>query len=582
MTIATPPSSPRLAGHLLVECLIAQGVTHAFGVPGESFLAVLDGFHRYAGDIEFVMCRQEGGAAFMAEAHGKLTGRPGVCIVTRGPGATNASIGVHTAFQDSTPMVLLVGDVASSTRDREAFQELDYTHFFGPGTKGMAKRVERIDDARRIPEYMSRAFATAMNGRPGPVVLVLPEDMLTQVLSDLPGQELEALPRVEPVQAWSDPGSLRQLRQLLLAAQRPLVIAGGGGWTAQSAQALQRFAENWRLPVANAFRYQDTFDNFHPLYAGDVGIGINPRLAQRVRDSDLILAIGPRLGEMTTGTYRLLDVPKARQTLVHIHASAEELNRVYRADLAINATMNAAARSLEVLTAPVNVPWEAWARACHEDYQANLLPQTLPGLIGDTERGLVDMPSVMASLQKHLPPDTVVSTGAGNFSSWVHRYFRHHGWVKGAKTQLSPTVGAMGYGVPAGIAAAITTGRLAFTMTGDGDFMMNGQELATAGQYGAKTIVVLLNNGMFGTIRMHQERDYPGRVTGTRLANPDFAALARAYGCAGVRISRTNQFEPELLAALARPEGSLIEIILDPEVITTRGTLSGIGVARST
>ncbi|HSV53597.1 MAG TPA: thiamine pyrophosphate-binding protein, partial [Burkholderiaceae bacterium] len=290
----------QIAGHLLVECLIAQGVTHAFGVPGESYLAVLDGFHACRERIRFVINRQEGGAAFMAEAHGKLTGRPGICFVTRGPGATNASIGVHTAFQDSTPMVLFVGDVASEQRDREAFQEVDYSSFFGPSTKGMAKRVERIDDPRRIPEYVARAFATAMNGRPGPVVLVLPEDMLTQSVDAQP------LARVEAVQAWSDPGSLRSLREMLLKSERPLVIAGGGGWTPQSAQALQRFAENWKLPVGNAFRFQDTFDNFHPLYAGDVGIGINPKLAARVQQSDLILAIGPRLGEMTTNGYTLL------------------------------------------------------------------------------------------------------------------------------------------------------------------------------------------------------------------------------------------------------------------------------------
>jgi acetolactate synthase-1/2/3 large subunit len=334
----------KIAGHLLVECLLAQGVTHAFGVPGESYLAVLDGFHLHQDAIQFVTCRQEGGAAFMAEAQGKLTGRPGVCFVTRGPGATNASIGVHTAFQDSTPMVLFVGDVASDTRDREAFQEMDYTHFFGPSTKGMAKRVERVDDPERLPEYVARAFATAMNGRPGPVVVVLPEDMLTQAV------KAQALGRVDPVQAWSDPGALRTLRELLLASRKPLLIAGGGGWTPQSAQALQRFAENWQLPVTNAFRFQDTFDNHHPLYAGDVGIGIGPGLAQRIRDADLIVAIGPRLGEMTTGGYTLLQAPKTCQKLVHIHASAEELNRVYQADLAINATMNAAARSLEVLS----------------------------------------------------------------------------------------------------------------------------------------------------------------------------------------------------------------------------------------
>ena len=555
----------QLAGHLLVDCLLAQGVTHAFGVPGESYLAVLDGLHVRREQIRFITCRQEGGAAYMAEAHGKLTGRPGVCMVTRGPGATNASIGVHTAFQDSTPMVLLVGDVASDCRDREAFQEVDYFSFFGPSTKGFAKRVERIDDANRIPEYIARAFATAMNGRPGPVVLVLPEDMLTRMTS------AQSLPRVEAVQAWSDPGSLRTLREMLLNAERPLVIAGGGGWTPQAAQALQRFAENWKLPVGNAFRFQDTFDNHHQQYAGDVGIGLNPKLAARVKASDLIIAIGPRLGEMTTGNYTLLEAPRPKQKLVHIHSSAEELNRVYQADLAINATMNAAARSLEVLTAPVTLAWEAWTASANADYLENLKPTPSANLPGD-----IDMPTIVGLLQKHLPEDAVLTNGAGNFASWVHRFFKHHGLVKGFKTQLAPTVGAMGYGVPAGIAAAITTGRVAFTIAGDGDFLMNGQELATAVQHGAKSIIVLLNNGMYGTIRMHQERDYPQHESGSNLNNPDFAALARAYGYAGVRITRTAEFEAQLLAALARPEGTLIEVTLDPEVITTRGTLSAI------
>ena len=563
-------SSSQIGGHLLVECLIAQGVTHAFGVPGESYLAALDGFHKYQDQIQFVTCRQEGGAAFMADAQGRLTGRPGVCFVTRGPGATNASIGVHTAFQDSTPMVLFVGDVATETRDREAFQEVDFCSFFGPSTKGMAKRVERIDDAKRIPEYVARAFATAMNGRPGPVVLVLPEDMLTHEVSSRP------LPKLEPVQAWSDPGSLRELREMLLQAQRPFVIAGGGGWTPQSAQALQRFAENWQLPVGNAFRFQDTFDNFHPLYAGDVGIGINPKLAQRIKDSDLIIAIGPRLGEMTTSGYTLLEVPKPKQKLVHIHASAEELNRVYHADLAICASMNAAARSLEVLTAPPSLPWTDWAAQANADYLANTLPQTLAGLPADSAQGLVNMPEVISVLQRHLPADAVLTNGAGNFASWVHRYYKHHGLSKGFKTQLAPTVGAMGYGVPAGIAAAVLTGRIVFTIAGDGDFLMNGQELATAAQHGAKTIVVLLNNGMYGTIRMHQERDFPTHNMGSHLNNPHFANLAKAYGYEGVRISKTEEFEPALTAALARNEGTLIEIMLDPEAITTRVTLSAI------
>ncbi|MBK0393088.1 thiamine pyrophosphate-binding protein [Ramlibacter algicola] len=562
MTQTTSPDGPQLAGHLLVECLVAQGVTHAFGVPGESYLAVLDGLHKYRDSIRFIVNRQEGGAAFMAEAAGKLTGRPGVCFVTRGPGATNASIGVHTAFQDSTPMVLLVGDVASDQRDREAFQEVDYGSFFGPSTKGMAKRVERIDDPDRIPEYVARAFATAMNGRPGPVVLVLPEDMLVKTTAARP------LPRVEAIEAWSDPGSLRTLREMLLAARKPIVIAGGGGWTPEAAQALQRFAEQWKLPVGNAFRFQDTFDNHHPLYAGDVGIGINPKLAARIRESDLILALGPRLGEMTTSGYTLPKPPKAQQKLVHVHADAGELNRVYQADLAICATMNAAARSLETLAAPAGVPWQAWAEAVHADYEANLEPQKLPGDI--------DMPAIVAVLQKRLPKDAVLTNGAGNFASWVHRFFRHHGLAKGHKTQLAPTNGAMGYGVPAGIAANLVSGRTAFTIAGDGDFLMTGQELATAAQFGGKSIVVVLNNGMYGTIRMHQERDYPEHVHGTQLANPDFVGLAKAYGYAGVRITRTEQFEGEFVAALERRQGTLIEVMLDPEVITTRGTLTAI------
>ena len=566
MTSAKATGPVQLAGHLLVDCLIAQGVTHAFGVPGESYLAVLDGLYARQDSIRFITCRQEGGAAFMAEAHGKLTGRPGVCMVTRGPGATNASIGVHTAFQDSTPLVLLVGDVASDCRDREAFQEVDYTSFFGPSTKGFAKRVERIDDANRIPEYVARAFATAMNGRPGPVVLVLPEDMLTRMTTAQP------LARIQAVQAWSDPGALRMLREMLLASSRPFVIAGGGGWTPQAAQALQRFAENWHLPVGNAFRFQDTFDNHHPLYAGDVGIGLNPKLAARIQAADLIIAIGPRLGEMTTNSYTLLEAPQPKQKLVHIHSSAEELNRVYQADLAINSSMNAAARSLEVLAAPVSVPWAQWALDANADYLENLdhtvQAEKLPGNI--------HMPEIVSLLQKHLPPDTVLTNGAGNFASWTHRFYRHHGLAKGHKTQLAPTVGAMGYGVPAGIAAAITTGRVVLTMAGDGDFLMNGQELATAVQHGAKTIIVLLNNGMYGTIRMHQEREYPNRPEGSRLQNPDFSVLARVYGYAGVRITHTAEFEGELLAALARPEGTLIEVMLDAEVITTRTTLSAI------
>ncbi len=559
-------TTQQLAGHLIVECLVAQGVTHAFGVPGESYLAVLDGFHHHRDHIRFITNRQEGGAAFMAEAQGKLTGRPGVCFVTRGPGATNASIGVHTAFQDSTPMVLFVGDVASDARDREAFQELDYSHFFGPSTRGMAKRVERIDDPERIPEYIARAFATAMNGRPGPVVLVLPEDMLTRTVQARP------LPRVEPVQAWSDPGALRELRTLLLAARRPLVLAGGGGWTPQSAAALQRFAENWQLPVANTFRFQDTFDNHHPQYAGDVGLGINPALARRIRESDLLIAIGPRLGESTTGGYTLIEAPTPTQQLVHIHASAEELHRVYQPVLAIQSSMNAAARSLEVLTAPPQLPWAAWTEACHADYLANIDVDN-----GGVELpGPIDMPAVIHAVQRLLPADAVLTNGAGNFASWLHRFYRYPGLARGRKTQLAPTNGAMGYGVPAGIAASILTGRTVFTIAGDGDFLMNGQELATAVQHGARTIVLVVNNGSYGTIRMHQEREYPGHVSGSSLGNPDFCALARAYGFAAERVMTTDEVEPALARALAHSGGTVIELMLDADVITTRGTLSSI------
>jgi acetolactate synthase-1/2/3 large subunit len=552
----------QIAGHLLVECLIEQGVTHAFGVPGESYLAVLDGFHAYRERIQFITNRQEGGATFMADAQGRLTGRPGVCFVTRGPGATNAAIGIHTAFQDSVPLVLFVGDVGTDFRDRESFQEMDFNSFFGPSTKGMAKRVERVDDPARIPEYVARAFATAMNGRPGPVVVVLPEDMLLHEVNTRP------LPRLEPVQAWADPGALRQLREMLLAAERPFVIAGGSGWTPQSAQALQRFAENWQLPVGNAFRFQDTFDNHHPQYAGDVGIGINPKLAQRIRDSDLILAIGPRLGEMTTSGYTLLEVPQPKQKLVHVHASAEELNRVYHADLAILSTMNAAARSLEVLTAPPSLPWQAWTAAANADYLGNLQPQPLPGDI--------DMPAIVGVMSRLLPDDAVLTNGAGNFASWLHRFHQHPGLARGWRVQLAPTVGSMGYGVPAGIAANLLTGRTALTMAGDGDFLMNGQELATAVQHGGKSIIVLLNNGVYGTIRMHQEREFPTHQSGSKLANPDFVALARAYGYEGVRVERTSEFEPAFVAALSRDQGTLIEVMLDEDVITTRGTLTTI------
>ncbi len=560
----------RPAGHVLVEALIAQGVHTAFGVPGESYLAVLDGFHEHRERIRFVACRQEGGAGFMAEAQGKLTGRPGICFVTRGPGATNASIAVHTAFQDSTPMILFVGQVASVQRDREAFQEIDYRQMFGPGTLGLAKWVGEVHSADRLPEYVSRAFHTAMQGRPGPVVLVLPEDVLTTLTA------AAVLPYVEPAHAWPAPGALRDLRSMLLEAQRPFVIAGGGGWTAQACSALQRFAESWNLPVGCAFRFQDLFDNRHANYAGDVGIGINPKLAARVRDADLLLAIGPRLGEMTTNGYTLVEAPQARQRLVHIHAGAEELGRVYAADLKMLASMASAAKALETLSPPPVLPWGAWTNQAHADYEANHeAPHVAP----------LDLAVVVKTITARVPADTIYTNGAGNFSGWLHRYVRYAGLHQGGRTQLAPTSGAMGYGVPAAVAASLLEpDRTVINIAGDGDFLMTGQELATATGHGAgrgkgKLICIVVDNGTYGTIRMHQEREYPGRVSGSDLFNPDFAALARAYGFAAECITHTAEFEAAFGAALERKQPTLLHLKLDADVSTTRTTLSAIRIA---
>ncbi|WP_284619985.1 thiamine pyrophosphate-binding protein [Aquabacterium humicola] len=557
----------RLAGHALVECLIEQGIDTAFGVPGESYLAVLDGFHQHRDRIRFIACRQEGGAAFMAEAQGKLSGRPGICFVTRGPGATNASIGLHTAFQDSTPMVLFIGQVASDQRDREAFQEVDYRQMFGPGTLGMAKWVGEVHDPHRLPEYVARAFHTALQGRPGPVVLVLPEDMLTQPTA------AAVLPRAEAAQAWPAPGGLRTLREMLLQAQRPFVIAGGSGWDAEGAKALERFAENWQLPVGCGFRFQDTFDNRHPLYAGDVGIGINPKLAQRVKDADLVIALGVRLGEMTTSGYTLLTPPRPKQKLVHIHAGPEELGRVYAADLLLQAAMPAAAKALESLTAPPSLPWTAWTEAAHADYEANHAAQPVEPL---------DMAVVMKTVQRLAPADTVYTNGAGNYSGWLHRYVRYHGLQHHGRTQLAPTSGAMGYGVPAAVAAALLhPERTVVNVAGDGDFLMTGQELATATGYGAnrgagRLVSLVVDNGTYGTIRMHQEREYPGRVSGSDLFNPDFAALATAYGWRSARVNRTEDFEAAFAEALRPGAPMLIHLKLDADVSTSRTTLSAI------
>ena len=566
--MTNPPSqalaAARAAGHALVEALIAQGITTAFGVPGESYLAVLDGFFEHAGEIRFVSCRHENGAAFMAEAQGKLSGRPGICFVTRGPGASNAAIGLHTAFQDSTPMILFIGQVASDQRDREAFQEVDYRQMFGPGTLGFAKWVGEVHDADRLPEYVARAFHVAMQGRPGPVVIVLPEDMLRSVTS------APVLPRIEPALSAPDPAALRDLRAMLLAAERPFVIAGGSGWNARACEALERFAASWQLPVGCAFRFQDVFDNRHANYAGDVGIGINPKLAARIGEADLIVAIGARLGEMTTGGYELLKAPRPKQKLVHVHAGAEELGRVYAGDLLVNASMACAAPALAALEMPASVNWAAWSAAAHADYEANLVPSPVAPL---------DMAEVVKTIDRHVPADTIFTNGAGNFSGWLHRFHRYAGLRHSGRTQLAPTSGAMGYGVPAAVAAALLEPhRQVINIAGDGDFLMTGQELATAIAHGAsKLVVIVVDNGTYGTIRMHQEREYPGRVSGSDLGNPDFAALARAYGWfAGERVSTTGGFEPALKAALGAGRPALIHLKLDADVITSRTTLTRI------
>jgi acetolactate synthase-1/2/3 large subunit len=562
-----PEPTHRPAGHALVEALVAQGVDTVFGVPGESYLAVLDGFHEHRERIRFIACRQEGGAAFMADAHARLTGRPGVCCVTRGPGATNAAIGVHTAFQDSVPLILLVGQVASDQRDREAFQELDYRQVFGPGTLGMAKWAAEVQSADRLPEYIARAFHVALQGRPGPVVLALPEDLLGSATA------APVLPRVEPAQAWPVPGALRDLRARLLAAQRPFMIVGGHGWTRDSALALQRFAENWQLPVGCAFRFQDVFDNHHPQYAGDVGIAINPALVQRIRDeADLVLAIGVRLGEMTTSGYTLLESPRPRQTLVHLHPGAEELGRVYQPDLALQASLAGAGKALETVAAPPSVPWGDWTAAAHADYEANRVHPAVEPL---------DMAEVVKAIEHLAPADAVYTNGAGNYAGWLHRYLRYRGLAAAGKTQLAPTAGSMGYGLPAAVAASLVQpGRWAINVTGDGDFLMNGQELATAITHGARRLIsIVVDNGGYGTIRMHQEREYPGRTSGTVLVNPDFAALARAYGWHAAVVQRTAEFAPAFAAALQADGPTLLHLKLDPDVSHTRGSLGTIRAA---
>ena len=551
----------RTGGQILVDALKIHGVDTCFGVPGESYLDVLDALHD--SDIRFIVNRQEGGAAFMAEAHGKLSGRPGICFVTRGPGATNASIGVHTAYQDSTPMILFIGQVGNDFTDREAFQEIDYRRMYGQ----MAKWVAQIDRADRIPEYLARAFQVATSGRPGPVVLALPEDMLVTKAA------VADTRRYQPVQAAPAPDQIAQLRTLLAAARRPLLLLGGATWNAAACADLQRFAEANALPVACAFRFQDLLDNAHPNYIGDVGIGINPKLAARVKDADLILALGPRLGEMTTGGYTLLAAPRPVQGLVHVHPDAEELGSVYQADLMINSGMPQVCAMLAAMQ-PVNP--DAW-RATVAEAKAELAAYQLRPPIFQDGQAPLDLWQVTQEIMAQAPADTILTNGAGNYASWAHRFYRYGGM----RTQLAPTNGAMGYGLPSGVAAKIVhPERTVITFAGDGEFMMNGQELATAVQYRAGVVVIVFNNQMFGTIRMHQERDYPGRVSGTALHNPDFAALARAYGAHGEVVNTTEEFGPALRRALAHAHGrqlpALIELRYDGNLITPNATLETI------
>ncbi|PWF44323.1 thiamine pyrophosphate-binding protein [Massilia glaciei] len=555
----TQPS--RTGGQILVDALNIHGVEIAFGVPGESYLDVLDALHD--SDIRFIINRQEGGAAFMAEAYGKLTGRPGICFVTRGPGATNASIGVHTAYQDSTPMILFIGQVGNDFTDREAFQEIDYRRMYGQ----MAKWVAQIDRADRIPEYMARAFQVATSGRPGPVVLALPEDMLIQVA------DVANTARYTPVQASPSNAQIDTLRAMLAEAKRPFLLLGGPTWDAKACADVQRFAEANALPVGCAFRFQDLLDNAHPNYVGDVGIGINPKLAARVKNADLLIALGPRLGEMTTSGYSLIASPVPRQRLVHIHADAEELGSVYQAELMIN---SGAPQVAAMLAAMARVDSSAWAGTVAEAKAELAAYQQQPPIFKDGKSPL-DLWQVVQQLQAAVPKDTIITNGAGNYASWAHRFYRYGGM----RSQLAPTNGAMGYGVPAGVAAKIIDPlRTVVTFAGDGEYMMNGQELATAVQYRAGVLIIVFNNNMFGTIRMHQERDYPGRVSGTTLHNPDFAALAQAYGAFGEVVDSTEQFGPALARALAHTRDmqlpAVIELRYDGNLITPNATLEAI------
>ena len=544
----------RHGGRLLVEALEAQGVDRVFLIPGESFLAALDGLA--SSPMETVVARHEGAAAMMAEAHAKLTGRPGVAFATRGPGATNASSGVHVAFQDSTPMVLFLGQVATSQRDREAFQEVDYRAMFAPLAKWAAE-VDRVD---RLGEYVSHAFHVARSGRPGPVVLALPEDVLSAA-TDAPAPPAAVLPSGRAAEA-----DIGAVLDRLSRAERPLIVAGGPGWSAEAARALGRLAEVARVPAGTSFRCQDYLDNRHPCYAGDVGIGIDPALARRVRDADVILALGARLGEITTSGYTLMRPPVPEQALIHVHPDPSELGRVFRPEIAVAASAGVVVQQLAEAARAPEVDREGWLRGARADREAWLVPQPMPGALG--------MERVVAHLGEVLPEDAIVSNGAGNYAAFVHRYYPYRRF----RTQLAPTSGSMGYGLPAAIAAKLAApSREVVCVAGDGCFQMVSAELSTAAQHGAGVVVLVADNGMYGTIRMHQERAYPGRVSGTALANPDFAALARAHGGHGATVERDEDFPAALAEAREAARGgvpALLHLRLDPRALSPRATLA--------
>ncbi|TPG79983.1 thiamine pyrophosphate-binding protein [Pseudomonas mandelii] len=547
--------SRRSGGQILVDALRIHGVKRAFCVPGESYLAVLDALHDVQEEIDLVVCRQEGGAAYMAEAYGKLTGEPGICFVTRGPGATNASVGVHTAFQDSSPMILFIGQVARDQQYREAFQEVDFRQMFGP----LAKWVVQIDDTRRIPELISQAFHRAVNGRPGPVVVALPEDMLTEMaeVSDAgPFNRVLMTPAAEQMAA---------MQQLLEQSERPLMVLGGSGWDTESVRDIRLFAEQQNIPVAASFRCQDLFDNRHPNYVGDLGFAASAQLSSAVKNADLLLVVGSRMGEVSTGGYAALDIPVPKQTLIHVHQGIEELGRVYQPELAINSSMSTFAKSAAKLPAVSSQIKSEWTRTLNKNYRENLQHSPSPGD--------VQMAEIIEWLNRSLPDDAILTNGAGNYAVWLQRFYQFRQY----RTQLGPTNGSMGYGVPAAVAAKLTCpDRVVVSFSGDGCFLMNGQEIATAAQYGANVIFIVINNGMYGTIRMHQERNYPGRVSGTELHNPDFAALAQAYGLHGEVVTATSEFAPAFERCLGMSRPSLIEVRVDPEALTPRLSLTQI------